>query len=155
VSPYYARLSKPDILNYSRLQWLEIKPLSYSGVASAAARWAIYMAAFSPVGFSPDTEWEPGEGLLSADGVGIFVFNVGGILFYTDAVDLAEDATVLVGIKVVTDAYRLLRSARLAGTAIAETARIGRLASIATVGGQARTNTATGVATILATFGAF
>ena len=78
---------------------------------------------------------------------------VGGILFYTDAVDLAEDAVALASIKVVTDAYRLLQSARLAGTAVAETARIGRLAGVATVGGQSRINAAMGPALILATLG--
>jgi RHS repeat-associated protein len=146
---------KPDIVNYTRLQWLEIKPLSYSGVANAAVKWGIYMAAFSPVGFYPDIEWEPGDGLLSVGGVPIFVFNAGGILFYTDAVDLAEDATVLVSIKVVTDAYRLLQSARIAGTAVAETARITRLATVAAVGGQSRVNAGTGLAMILATLGFF
>jgi RHS repeat-associated protein len=144
---------KPDILNYSRLQWLEIKPLSYSGVADATFKWGLYMAAFSPVGFYPDIEWEPGDGLLSVDGVPVFVFNVGGILFYTDAVDLAEDAAVLASVKVVTDAYRLLQSARLFGTFVAETARIGRLAALAATGGQSRINAAIGPAMILATLG--
>jgi hypothetical protein len=105
------------------------------------------------VGFYPDIEWEPGNGLLSVGGADIFVFNVGGILFYTDAVDLAEDAAALAGVKVVSDAYRLLRSARLAGTAVAETARIGRLAGLATVGGQTRINAAMGPAMILAALG--
>jgi hypothetical protein len=122
-------------------------------VAAATFKWGVYMAAFSPVGFYPDVEWEPGDGLLSVGDVDIFVFNVGGILFYTDAVDLAEDASVLASVKVVSDAYRLLQSARFAGTALSETARIARLAGVATVGGRSRISAAIGPAMILAALG--
>jgi hypothetical protein len=144
---------KPDIINYSRLQWLEIKPLSYSGVSAATFKWGVYMAAFSPVGFYPDIEWEPPHGLVSVEGVDILVFNVGGVLFYTDAVDLLEDVGVLTSIKVITDVYGLLQSTRLAGTAIAETAQITRLAAVASVGGQTRVNAASAPALILAALG--
>lgn len=47
----------------------------------------------------------------------------------------------------------LLQSARFAGTPVAEAARIGRLAGVATVGGQSRINAAMGPAMILATLG--
>jgi RHS repeat-associated protein len=142
---------KPDILNYTTLQYLEIKPLSYSGVMSAVFKMGIYAASFTWAGFYPDFEWEPPNGgLVKVGSADVLVFNVAGVLFYTDALELA---TELVTIVAVSDAFQLLRSARLLGSAVFEGARIARLAATATGASQSRVNAALPPAFLLATHG--
>jgi hypothetical protein len=144
---------KPDILNYDRCNYMEIKPLSYSGIANAMVSMAAYGASLSWAGFYPDHEWEPPKGgLIMVGKADVLVFNLLGVLFYTDAIQIAQD---LVAIKVFSDLYQLLRSGRMATSTISEGARITRLAAGAAAGGKSRIDTAMGNAIMLATLGVF
>jgi hypothetical protein len=81
---------KPDILDRRAIRgdgsagmiWMEIKPLSLSGIAAAGFAWGIYSSALSPT-FLPDMNWLRGGDILQVDGNATLVFNAGGILFYT------------------------------------------------------------------------
>jgi len=94
---------KPDILNMSpkKKSWLEIKPLSISGVASSATQYAKYNALFLPFGYSPEVSWTPSKHFVYAGQVQICFFNAGGIVFYTDLVDLFEDLAILASVQAV------------------------------------------------------
>jgi RHS repeat-associated protein len=86
---------KPDILDLRPFRgdgspgmvWLEIKPLSLSGLIRAAASYALYTAEFTSFGINPDPTWLSAGRLFSVPSGGMsyatLVFNVGGILFYT------------------------------------------------------------------------
>jgi RHS repeat-associated protein len=75
---------KPDILDLriSRLAWMDIKPLSISGIGSAAASWGIYTAAFSSFGINPDVTWLQNGRIITVDNLATLVFNCGGIIFF-------------------------------------------------------------------------
>jgi RHS repeat-associated protein len=95
---------KPDILNFKGLVpgamkgkqagvglFNEIKPLSPSGVAAGTAQILGYFLALEQFGFIPDVVWHTPANPLTLSKVPIggnktnmFVFNIGGILFYTD-----------------------------------------------------------------------
>jgi len=74
---------KPDILDFTRNIWMEIKPLSISGITRAAASWGLYSAAFAPSGIYPDVTWLQNSRMFTVDNQPTLVFNMGGILFYT------------------------------------------------------------------------
>jgi RHS repeat-associated protein len=76
---------KPDILDLriTRLAWMDIKPLSISGIGSAAASWGLYTAAFSSFGINPDVTWLQNGRIITVDTLATLVFNCGGIIFYT------------------------------------------------------------------------
>lgn len=86
---------KPDILNFSKSRWLEIKPLTVSGAAKASTQFALYSIALRPFGYKPDVEWTPSTHFAFAGTQEIFFFNAGGIVFYTDSYDAAEDLLAL------------------------------------------------------------
>ena len=69
---------KPDIYNPNEKTFLEIKPISISGVAKGIAKIALDYGAFSDC--SPDTTWQSRTALLKTPSTGtiIFVRNVGG-----------------------------------------------------------------------------
>jgi len=76
-------LLKPDIFDFTRKIWMDVKPLSASGVADAAFTLTKYNNNFAPA-YNPDTSWEPSyQPLYSSDGKMFYVHNVQGILFYT------------------------------------------------------------------------
>ena len=101
---------KPDILNISLMQWLEIKPLSLSGVPRAAAAWTLYSGALGPFGFNPDPIWIPKIQPLFVYGRAVWVFNLNGILFYTTDPSKQQQAIkVLVGVTSVIAALTLLK----------------------------------------------
>jgi RHS repeat-associated protein len=69
----------------------EIKPLSPSGVAKGLAQMAAYTAVLSPFNVDPDPYWhEPSNFAilpnftLPSNGRPVLIFNVGGLIFYTD-----------------------------------------------------------------------
>ena len=82
----------PDILNHRTKTYLEIMPLSLTGVATATLQMAIYSESLSSVGYKPDVEWSPSPNTIYPDNVPTLVFNVQGVLFYTDSTQLAEEA---------------------------------------------------------------
>ena len=74
---------KPDVLDHSRKRWMEVKPLSLSGVAKAELQWMLYTIFYGQLGYQADTQWAPGAVIV--DGQPTFIFNFEGILFYTDS----------------------------------------------------------------------
>jgi RHS repeat-associated protein len=76
-------LLQPDIFDYDRKKWMEIKPFTPSGVADGEATWLLYNDNFKSAGYSPDDVWEPyNQHIPSGDKV-FLVQNVRGILFYS------------------------------------------------------------------------
>jgi len=92
---------KPDIFNITKQKWLEIKPLSPSGIGSSGAQYQKYLLAFAAFGYSPEVSWTPSTHFTYAGGVNIFFFNAGGIVFYTDLLDLSEDLVLLASLAAV------------------------------------------------------
>lgn len=90
---------KPDILNFHGLAtqtgsglFNEIKPLSPGGVSAGISQIVTYFLVLEPHGFVPDVLWHAPPNVLTLPGIeisgkgrtNVLVFNVGGILFYTD-----------------------------------------------------------------------
>jgi len=63
--------------------WMEIKPLSLTGIGRALAAWGLYEEAFGLVGISPDIKWLAGGRVFPSSQGPVLVFNAVGILFYT------------------------------------------------------------------------
>ena len=67
--------------------WMEVKPLTISGIGRAVASWGLYNAAFSQFAIYPDIQWLKGGRMFSITSGNTtyptLVFNCGGILFYT------------------------------------------------------------------------
>jgi RHS repeat-associated protein len=82
---------KPDIFNFTARKYLEIKPLSTSGVIDAEIKMVLNAINFGPSGYGPDKVWEPAVNPLVVDGTPTYIRNVGGVLFYTDVRDNFED----------------------------------------------------------------
>jgi RHS repeat-associated protein len=115
---------KPDIFNKTEHTWLEIKPLSLSGVGRAITSFALYSTVLGFFGYSPEVNWIPSTHFVLAGAVEIFFFNAGGIVFYTDAVDNAEDLIVLVSIAAVREFLRSPAGQRIAVSAVGMLSRI-------------------------------
>ena len=126
---------KPDILNHDKKTYLEIKPLSLSGIIQAKIKMGlngIYTENFGGSGYSPESEWVPSRRLIHPLGVPTIFFNVEGVLFYTDSVDLLTDALT---IKALSDVASLLSRLNIISK-ISEFGRIGELAKLATRAGS-------------------
>jgi hypothetical protein len=82
---------RPDIVNFTQHSWLEVKPMSASGVIKAAAQTLVYNDTFGHYGFLPDSAWNPSTHLVYANGEVFEIMNLGGIVFYADAGDALED----------------------------------------------------------------
>ncbi len=93
---------KPDILNRgAKKSWLEIKPLTPSGIAKAAIQFAAYSTALAPFGYGPEVSWNPSTHDAIAGTLPIWFFNAGGIVFYTDPVGNLQDLIALGSIAAV------------------------------------------------------
>lgn len=92
---------KPDIMNHNQKTWLEIKPLSVSGVAKAGIQYKVYDAFFNIFRYKPDASWTPSNHFTTAGQFEIFFFNAGGIVFYTDMTDNLEDLAALSSLEAV------------------------------------------------------
>jgi len=92
---------KPDVFNVTKRKWVEIKPLSLSGISRAQASYAKYLLTFSPFGYLPEIGWKPSTHVTIAGSTEIVFFNAGGIVFYTDATDNIEDLLVLTSVAAV------------------------------------------------------
>jgi RHS repeat-associated protein len=83
---------KPDILDGVNRTFMEIKPLSLSGIAKGIAQIATYDVAFSFSGKGYSRGTWPSK--VRGANVGmdqIAYFNVQGVIFYTDATDNLDD----------------------------------------------------------------
>ena len=144
---------KPDILNHSTKRWAEIKPFSYSGITKGAAQYLLYAGAFAPFDYYPDVGWKPSTHFTEAGTVPIFFFNAGGVIFYTDALDMAEDGAALATVQLARQ-YFLKNSARLAGrTLLPALTRISGLAISGRAADGARFQMHVGIAGLLSTLG--
>jgi RHS repeat-associated protein len=100
--------AKPDILNISRLKYMEIKPLSPSGIAKASVQMATRKKHFPR--FSPDISWHalPRLGLTSA-GEQFVYFNVLGVLFYRQGdQELLDRVTAFLGVMAPSGVLELI-----------------------------------------------
>ena len=101
-------LLKPDIFDKTRQIWMDIKPMSFAGVADAVATRELYNNNFSPLNYLPDTSWRPTfQNPIPYDGKLFFVVNVQGILFYTADTSNQEQLNSL---KSFADVRQLLRN---------------------------------------------
>jgi RHS repeat-associated protein len=97
-------LIKPDILNYTKQIFNEIKPFNPNGIRNGIAQMVGYYLTLGLFArYIPDVRWHrpPDVLLASANTRGvprtdIIVFNIGGILFYTDQQNLESRIRALV-----------------------------------------------------------
>jgi hypothetical protein len=144
---------KPDVFNRTRKTFLEIKPFSPSGIVGGYAQVLTYELFFAFAGFVPDIAWQP-EPMVLEDipefGYPIAVFNVGGVLFYTDMIDNIKDFSAITAL----DTALLLRKFRAAQATAAfisaadELAVATRLGSTAIAANSARLQGATLLSTL-------
>lgn len=100
------RYLKPDIFNMTQLKYLEIKPISSSGIAKGILALGRDYAFYKKSGYSADTEWQPRSCILeTADDGPIYVRNVGGIVFYQNVDSLEME---LITTAVITAPKELL-----------------------------------------------
>jgi hypothetical protein len=88
--PWQSDPVKPDIVNFSKRTFGEIKPLSISGVKAGYEQIAKYEQTFAPLGLIrepwpdlPQFTWVYAESIMTI----IMYFNFNGIIFYTDVID--------------------------------------------------------------------
>ena len=99
-------LLKPDIFDRTRRIWMDIKPLSFTGITAASATLSLYNTNFSPLGYVPDTSWEPTyQNPIGYGGKLFFIKNIEGILFYT----VDTDNRRLKNVQTLAGARQLLR----------------------------------------------
>lgn len=135
---------KPDILNHTKQRFVEIKPLSLSGLVAGGIQMQIYTVIFGMSGYLPHIEWFPSENLIFVQGQPVTIVNVGGLLLYTDEQRLFEEFGVLTTLA----AAKELLALRAAG----EFARIAQLARLATSAAQVGLETETTLACATARF---
>ena len=92
---------KPDIQNDYLKTYLEIKPLSESGILKGVAKLAIDKWRFQSMGYAPEASWHPSSHLITVGSQQMVVFNLEGVVFYTDAVDNVEDLLGLTTIELL------------------------------------------------------
>jgi hypothetical protein len=146
---------KPDIFDGISHTYMEIKPLSLSGVAKGIVQIGAYDLAFTAlgVGYARGT-WPAGVRGTYVGMDPIAYFNVQGIIFYTDAVDNAED---LVGITsfALARQFVIQNSALLARSFSGSLARIPGLAVSGAATDNTRLQGMEGIATLDSLIGGF
>jgi RHS repeat-associated protein len=146
---------KPDIMNMANVPptYLEIKPISPSGVAKGVAKMALNATFYGPLKYQPERFWQPRYPLLDTPDGMIFVVNIDGIVFYQDAALLEYELITLAAVKNARDLLPYLKfgARKLAYVA----ARAYRLATVSYATQNAELQQDVGIGTILATGGAF
>jgi len=127
---------KPDILDFTQSTWIEIKPLSISGIAAASVSYFLYIAELGPFNIWPDPTWPVTPRLIPVDGQQTGIFNIGGILLYTD---LAANATDLIGLTsfAIARDYLLGTPSRLIFGGVSDLPNAARLSQLAGAGAEA------------------
>jgi len=84
---------KPDIQNWTRHLFVEIKPLSTAGIAAGTAKIVLNTLSLSVESppWDPEIAWQPSQDVIIVYGQPTFIFNFSGILFYTDLVQNAAE----------------------------------------------------------------
>lgn len=85
-------MGRPDILNFNKKTYNEMKSLTLPNIANGVMQMENHNSTWGPLGYNPDTLWHvppnilvtvtPPRGLAPATIV--YIFNAGGIRFYTD-----------------------------------------------------------------------
>jgi len=145
---------KPDIFDGINHTFMEIKPLSLSGVAKGSAQILGYQAAFTllGVGYSRGT-WPDTARASNVGAVPIIYFNVQGVIFYTDSFDNVDDLT---GIVTFAAARQLIirNSALMTRTLGGIMIRIPGMVAARGIADTSRLQTMTGIATLNSLMGA-
>jgi hypothetical protein len=145
---------KPDIFNTTTKRWAEIKPLSPSGIVKAAAQLSVYSTLFAPFFYFPDASWTPSTHFAVAGIVPIVFFNVAGIIFYSDAIDAAEDLIALTTLAALRSFMASQLGQRLAQSLVEVLGdKIPALVSAGTAGDEAELGDSLGIAGLLGTLG--
>jgi RHS repeat-associated protein len=83
--------AKPDIFNFDQLNYLEIKPLTDSGIASSTSQMGLRSKQFKGLLFEPDTVWPwtpslpfNGRAIVVGNRQAFFFNNGNGVLFYQE-----------------------------------------------------------------------
>ena len=82
---------KPDIFNFAKRNYMEVKPLSPIGIRNAVKQMTAYNASFGNLGYYAEPDWQPTPNIFPVDGRNVLVFNVLGVIFYTTATDIEND----------------------------------------------------------------
>ncbi|QDU80097.1 tRNA(Glu)-specific nuclease WapA precursor [Polystyrenella longa] len=95
--PGSAWFAKPDIIDHNRYKYMEIKPWSPTGTIAAKAQMKVRAAQFSRFGYTPDPTWPPEPTpfytFLTLE-VPVMVFNIEGVIFYSDYLQIAAEFVV-------------------------------------------------------------
>lgn len=129
---------KPDILDHSRAVWMEVKPLSYGGITSGVAQMGIYGLVLMPFGYSADFQWQPNPARRTIGNDTFVVVNLGGVLFYTDDLDIELELLAMAGAGAYANRAALLSFLRSGVGMVSEIGYIGRLLPPALSGNQSR-----------------
>jgi RHS repeat-associated protein len=107
---------KPDIMNSypDEMHFLEIKPISASGVSKGVAKIILDNECFGPY-YTADKKWQPRTSLLRTPRTGttIFVINVQGIVFYQNIDELEMELLAAAVITTPEELLELLRFPQL------------------------------------------
>jgi hypothetical protein len=146
---------RPDILNFTKGTYLEIKPLSLRGIAHGVAQLAWYEYSLGDAGFRRELEWKPPR-LLTIDVRGVpkvvVLVNVEGLILYSDERAALEE---LVAVTSVAAARAFLRSPRALASAIGEFGRVARLVNLSISARSYQVGQQVGAASLVAAMGGF
>jgi len=145
---------KPDIFDGISRTYMEIKPLSLSGVAKGVFQIGLYSATFNAfnLGYSRGT-WPNGVRSAYVGLDPIAYFNVQGIIFYTDMTDNLDDLATISTVALARQ-FIIQNSAFLARTLSGAMARIPVLAIGGNVSENAQLGAMEGIATLDSLMGA-
>ena len=146
--------AKPDILNRTLLTYNEIKPFSPTGVEAAAAQMILRQVQFGWAGYSPDPLWPIGPRETLVTGIPVLYFNLAGVIFYTDTVELSAEVAALSYLG-FNAAWELLKSPTMARTLGVALARVTRLVQIGLVGQNAGMQRQTSTTVLTSVVGGF
>jgi hypothetical protein len=118
---------KPDIFDGPNRVFMEIKPLSISGVAKGIVQIGGYDLAFSALrlGYTRGT-WPNSARQSNVGATPIVYFNVQGVIFYTDYTDNIDDFAVITSFALVRQ-FIINNSAMMARTLVPSFARIAQI----------------------------
>ena len=131
---------------------MEVKPLSLGGMATGVAQMGIYATVLMPLGYTPDSTWQPNPQIRTSGGFRYLAVNLGGVIFYTDNLALETDLLVLIGAGAYLNRAALTKLLMQGVSTVSEFGQIGRLLPIGLSGNNARGMTAvlSGIATAVA-----
>ncbi|MCO6042420.1 hypothetical protein NG895_00735 [Aeoliella sp. ICT_H6.2] len=96
---------KPDILNHVDRKFLEIKPLTEYGLQAGPVQLLMYSASLFPYGYFPGYEWIPSTNLIFVPKPAVF-YNFGGLVLYTEKIQLQTRLAVLTSVVAVRELFR-------------------------------------------------